>query len=724
MRKFSRIQNTSRLIKLTLIVALALVNFLSMISRISYANSSLYNEKTSKDIAPEKSDCDEIAENIKIEIPLNCFHLFISIIEEKLNSKKTKERLDAINALSNLSVDGLFLSNLVTLDAGRGKTTRDLELFDLFKTLFPKLFDIFIEDNNTEVRLAAFSVLRTYPELTKTLAKFALTTPEFKDLLVDSSEDIRLHSILYLQSMGRESRVFVPKLIEVLNNDSESLEVREAAVIALGVIGPEASQAFPDLYKSFSAEDGISRDAIAFSLWNIIEEKTVPNMIEVLADPELREQIISYLRGAPERIIGANGVPILIDMLKYTDSYDSALDFFGVVKPSWITSEYANRLLPILIRAIENGNRDAMYALGKLGPYAKSTVPLLIDILENETDKYTLSSAITTLGKIGTEAKTAIPSLIALLEDKRNIDNYWTSEIAETLGNIGSRADIVVPFLINILEKENKTIHYSSTTVIEALGKFGSQAEAAIPLLTQFLEYEINEGNDDYSYYSLLENLVIESSVALVNIGFPVEDVDQKILDILKNSRVIETPWIAIYSLARIKSKRAIPYFIELLQNEQELIRHQILISYALGNIGEESIPYLIPLIMSSNNVVRRNALFALAQVGSDAKIVTSKLENIVNDTYNDFDVRWMASFALSNINNSEQNFFKEYRLINPTENNNCPQIGVRDEYTGTCESRSPPAAGGSPLYLAIKRLFTNNSEKEKKVELQRDKGI
>jgi HEAT repeat protein len=56
-------------------------------------------------------------------------------------------------------------------------------------------------------------------------------------------------------------------------------------------------------------------------------------------------------------------------------------------------------------------------ALGKIGPEAKTAIPVLMALLKDK-DRDVRCAAADALGRIGPEAKTGIPSLNDLLKDK------------------------------------------------------------------------------------------------------------------------------------------------------------------------------------------------------------------------------------------------------------------------------------------------------------------
>lgn len=87
--------------------------------------------------------------------------------------------------------------------------------------------------------------------------------------------------------------------------------------------------------------------------------------------------------------------------------------------------------------------------------------------------------AMKEVGKFGPAAKASIPVLIQLLKDP---DASVRGSAAAALGEIRSNPDLVVPALINCLDDADM-----NDQAAEALGKFGAQANAAVPKLLPLL---------------------------------------------------------------------------------------------------------------------------------------------------------------------------------------------------------------------------------------------
>lgn len=88
------------------------------------------------------------------------------------------------------------------------------------------------------------------------------------------------------EALGSLASVQVPSLMDTLSND-RSLEVRQAAASALGLIGPEAKQAAPALFHATTHTNQGVRNNSLWALSRILPDpkQTIPVLIAGLDDP-------------------------------------------------------------------------------------------------------------------------------------------------------------------------------------------------------------------------------------------------------------------------------------------------------------------------------------------------------------------------------------------------------------------------------------------------------
>jgi len=230
-----------------------------------------------------------------------------------------------------------------------------------------------------------------------------------------------------------------------------------------------------------------------------------------------------------------------------------------------------------LIEALKIPDNDvrvnAVWAIGKIGPQARASIPELMEALVDNDWKVRFPAAWA-LGRIGPDAVETIPSLIHALGD-RKVD--VRREAVQALGWIGPQTNEVVPALIGSLEDKDADIRYKAALM---LGGFGSTAKEAVPALIDAL------GDSD----ELVRRFVPQ---ALGEIG---SDAKDAIPALILGFRDEEVSTYAPSALGKI-GKVAVPALIEALKDEDQIVRHKS--ASALGYIGPDAkaaVPALIRL--------------------------------------------------------------------------------------------------------------------------------
>ncbi len=148
-------------------------------------------------------------------------------------------------------------------------------------------------------------------------------------------------------------------------------------------------------------------------------------------------------------------------------------------------------LIPLLVEALKDEDRpekglsvgqEAAIALAALKTAA---VPALVEIIKNKTPRDEFFNAIMAIGRIGPEAKATVPLLIEALKVKR-----VQSSALEALARIGPEAKAAVPALTDILKSDNWEL---KTGAIEVLGLIGPNAKPAIPAIIECMGATIKE---------------------------------------------------------------------------------------------------------------------------------------------------------------------------------------------------------------------------------------
>ncbi len=103
--------------------------------------------------------------------------------------------------------------------------------------------------------------------------------------------------------------------------------------------------------------------------------------------------------------------------------------------------------VPRLVKYFQEnkGNRklrkDIVYTLGRIGPKAKTALPIMIPMLKEEDSDYRVT-VVVAIGKLGPEAKNAVPELIGLLSDPDPLVRGKTEEALLRIGGDEARAAV------------------------------------------------------------------------------------------------------------------------------------------------------------------------------------------------------------------------------------------------------------------------------------------
>jgi hypothetical protein len=170
--------------------------------------------------------------------------------------------------------------------------------------------------------------------------------------------------------------------------------------------------------------------------------------------------------------IGTNAIPTLLRMLSTGD-------------PPFIVKLKAlarrQHFISFRHRAASNQHFQAVKAFQRLGPSAKTAVPALIEIYEQNLSTVSQIATAHALGSIGPPARQAAP---ALLRGMTNVDANVRHETAFVLSQIHAEPALVAPALIKSLHDPVPEVRMAA---IIALGTFGAGAKPAAPSLLPLL---------------------------------------------------------------------------------------------------------------------------------------------------------------------------------------------------------------------------------------------
>lgn len=200
----------------------------------------------------------------------------------------------------------------------------------------------------------------------------------------------------------------VPKLVKTIKDKDKAKLTRTQAIDALGAIGAEAKAAVPTLRACLSEENLRPNAVAALGKIGPNAKETMPGLIALLlADP---------IPGEEER---KRGRPVNAALLALRPSIIESMTRIGL-EPKQCVAPLAAIIAqdnPRLqgYRGFREGCLAAVKAVEPLGSKAKDAVPALVQLLDNKAawrwNPQGPREAIIALGKIGPDAKLALPAL-------------------------------------------------------------------------------------------------------------------------------------------------------------------------------------------------------------------------------------------------------------------------------------------------------------------------
>ncbi|MEO1399912.1 MAG: HEAT repeat domain-containing protein [Cyanobacteria bacterium J06635_1] len=500
---------------------------------------------------------------------------------------------------------------------------------------------------------------------------------------------VQLAAVIALGSLKAEASPAVPALRSVLRNPQLSSEAAQA----IGQIGPRAQTAVPDLIDRLSG-DANSRASAAEALGSIgpAARAAIPALVELLGE----RTAVRALAG-----IGAASVPELIEAAKSPDAtvQRNAVEALGLIGPE------AAAAVPLLGRLMSSSDlslrAQVFRALTNIG---RPAVPTLITALDAPSLR---AMAAISLGNIGPEAEAAIPALLEIFEQPTFVESEPRRPVQpgsrpERPSRPQIRPELRLPSgpqihaelersqtLVNPGPSPGRSIRLSAAL---ALGNIGANTEVVVPELIGLLN------QDDLVVRS-------EAARALGNLG-PVAA--PAIPDLVKLMaapgsfpKAIDTRNIAASALINLGSL-AVPELITALADPEPMIHSRA--AFALGQIGEPAIAPLSAPLNHRSETVRRRAAFALGQIGPPAvpalletltanglaqrkaaayglgmaevssPEVIAALQSLVDDNSVDLDLRRIAASSLERLGVEQSSFFSAFNGPGPQTSACLPQ--------------------------------------------------
>lgn len=193
-----------------------------------------------------------------------------------------------------------------------------------------------------------------------------------------SGEDHRrLMALTCLNTFGVKASKVTPNLVEVLENDNESILMRKWSAAALGVIGRESEVALPTLLRCLSKENPEVQFGCVRGLGSLGPgaQEAVPALISILethsgaknlAEAQLPKEAASAIKAVGPG--AAEAVPTLRSMLKSKDRWfqERAIGALGAIGPAAASAN--DDLAQVISGGSEELRDSAAYSLGRINP--------------------------------------------------------------------------------------------------------------------------------------------------------------------------------------------------------------------------------------------------------------------------------------------------------------------------------------------------------------------
>ncbi len=244
-------------------------------------------------------------------------------------------------------------------------------------------------------------------------AAAASAVPALIRALDDPDLHVRDFSMNALAFMGRSAKPAVPRLIALIENPMLQDRERDTALLVLGRLRDNASDATPSLLK-------------------LVKSQSYHVSLVV--------SILGYIGKNHDAVI-----PVLLDLLKHEDlqiRVSAAVSLGRIGKQPTVVVPALVELLRKHKDKPKKGSTDPRYpiicGLANFGPQAKSAVPLLVEILtkdEDFDDYFERTGCLEALRAIGPDAKEAVPALLKFMNTNA-VGQSLDKEIAKTVATI------------------------------------------------------------------------------------------------------------------------------------------------------------------------------------------------------------------------------------------------------------------------------------------------
>lgn len=484
------------------------------------------------------------------------------------------------------SVIAAFESILADSDADEALLVHTIEaagsMGELAQRMTPALLAL-LEHDDPDIQRSALEALGSIG------AQSADVVSEMMIYLEDNDPRTVITAIGSIGRMGPVAALATPALLNTL--DSENDNIRQAAERSFSQMGVFAVASLVELLTS---EDESTRSQVARAL-GVIGADAMPSLLVAFLDEETSRQAVvqAFYEIGPQAIVGIDmaaqySETVTLDEEALADIFDKHQIIFKDGKPK-VTQGFATKeAIPFLAETLQTFSdatdsdtielkRQALSALGFIGPDAVHTVPMLQSALQDDSVDVRCQ-AVLVLIQIGPEAAPAAPMLAAALREANQAEVCTVDEDDRRMLKMRPHAALVAPLVYDSQQNENRV--GLQRVLVDALAVLGPASEVAIPELVGAL--------DD-------ERLRAPAAESLRRIGSAAVPA---LVEILKDADASETPELA-----------------EALQGKNNDIRRSA--AYALligdGPLPEPLQAELIPIVLDESEDISIRTMVAAA---------------------------------------------------------------------------------------------------------------
>jgi HEAT repeat protein len=306
-----------------------------------------------------------------------------------------------------------------------------------------------LKDPDPEVRTAVLRALAvSRPPAPRIVVQTVLP------LLREKNAAVRAQAIITVGCLGSGVKDAVSPLADLLHDETiphpttaPDLSIAYYAVKALGQIGPNAVAALPPLLE-------LTRHQSRPTRWEAFEAvaKIGPT------DPRVRKLLQGALESPDDRRLLALG----------------AMPNLGC--------EDARELCPVVVKLLRVRDQErvaeaAAEVLWKVGE-GKEVIDALTELArDQQAHPDARLSAIGALGRFGAEAKSAVPALVGVMEEDQAVERRLVRAAGEVVLGLGADA---VPHLVRLLRSDSQPLRRQSIGLLGRLGAAGNQSLPAL----------------------------------------------------------------------------------------------------------------------------------------------------------------------------------------------------------------------------------------------------